>query len=129
MNTIGIGHINMRAPRAMLDRLYDFYTTVVGLKNGERPPFARFGYWLYAGDADVVHLLEASPDEERLVNVVTTIDHVAFKCEGLHAFESRLKQLGVAYKVTKIPLTGQDQLVVKDPAGNLVELNFASAGD
>lgn len=124
MNTLGLAHVNLRAQRTMLDQLYTFYTAVVGLREGERPPFPRFGYWLYAGGHDVLHLLEASPDEERLVNVVTTIDHVAFRCQGLEAFEEKLQRLGVPYKHTKIPLSSQDQLVLKDPAGNVIELNF-----
>ena len=127
MKINGIAHINLRAPRALLDQLFTFYTEVVGLQNGKRPPFARFGYWLYAGNADVLHLLEASPEEARLVNVITTVDHFAFYCEGLPAFEQKLKTMGIDYRLTKIPLTGQDQLVIKDPAGNTVELNFPSA--
>jgi catechol 2,3-dioxygenase-like lactoylglutathione lyase family enzyme len=125
METIGLGHINLRAPRELLDQLHLFYTTVVGLREGKRPPFARFGYWLYAGDHDVVHLIEASPQESRLTNVVTTIDHFAFLCKGCAEFESRLQQLGIQYKAASIPLTGQHQLIIKDPAGNTVELNFS----
>jgi catechol 2,3-dioxygenase-like lactoylglutathione lyase family enzyme len=128
MGPIGFGHINLRAPRALLDQLYVFYTTVVGLTEGKRPPFNRFGYWLYLGEHDLVHLIEASPEEQRATNVVTTIDHVAFVCEGLAEVESRLKQLGIAYQTAQVPLTGQLQLVIKDPAGNKVELNFSSAG-
>lgn len=126
MQTLRIAHINLRAPRPLLDQLFAFYTEVVGLTDGERPPFKRPGYWLYAGGRDVMHLLEASPDEERRVNVRTTIDHIAFACEGYVEFEQRLQQLGVGYQATTIPLTRQQQLVLRDPAGNTVELNFAA---
>ena len=34
----------------MLDELRDFYRDVVGLTVGDRPPFRRFGYWLYSGE-------------------------------------------------------------------------------
>lgn len=126
MGTIGFAHINLRAPRALLDQLYAFYTTIVGLTEGPRPPFPRFGYWLYSGKQDIVHLIEASPEETRTTGITTTIDHMAFLCEGRGAFESRLQQQGIPYKVASVPLTGQVQLVIKDPAGNTVELNFAS---
>ena len=124
MGTIGFGHVNLRTQRPLLDQLHVFYTTVVGLTEGPRPPFARFGYWLYAGGQDIVHLIEASPEEQRATGITTTIDHIAFSCEGRDAFEQRLQQLGMPYRAAIVPLTGQLQLVVKDPAGNSVELNF-----
>lgn len=127
MGTIGFGHINLRAPRPLLDELFDFYTSVVGLAEGERPPFARFGYWLYAGGQDIVHLIEASPDENRATSIITTFDHVAFLCEGPETFEALLQKRGIHYKTATIPVTGQLQLALKDPAGNTVELNFSSA--
>lgn len=124
MGTIGFGHVNMRAPRALLEQLYGFYTSVVGLTPGERPPFARHGYWLYAGGQDILHLLEASPDEQRATHVTTTIDHIAFRCQDHEHYQARLEQLGIPFRVTRVPLTGQLQLVIKDPAGVIVELNF-----
>ena len=127
MGVRGFGHINLRAPRALLDQLYVFYTDVVGLTAGPRPPFPRFGYWLYVGELDIVHLIEASPDENRATGIVTTIDHIAFLCEGHEVFERRLQQQDITYRVATVPLTGQLQLVLKDPAGNTVELNFPGA--
>ena len=32
----------------------DFYRDVVGLTVGERPPFRRFGYWLYGGEPEQI---------------------------------------------------------------------------
>jgi len=129
MGVRGFGHINLRAPRALLDQLYVFYTDVVGLTAGARPPFPRFGYWLYAGELDIVHLIEASPDENRATGVVTTIDHIAFLCEGHEVFERQLQQQNMPYRVATVPLTGQLQLILKDPAGNTVELNFPGDED
>ncbi len=51
MTVRGFDHYNLRADRAVLDELRDFYRDVVGLAVGDRPPFRRFGYWLYSGDA------------------------------------------------------------------------------
>ena len=58
MPVLGLSHFNLRASRPLLDKLKDFYVDVVGLRPGFRPPFQRFGYWLYAGDSDVLHLTE-----------------------------------------------------------------------
>jgi catechol-2,3-dioxygenase len=122
----GFSHYNLRAPRELLDALRDFYCDVVGLTVGERPPFRSFGYWLYAGGEALLHLSECSPDEHRAVNVSGTFDHAAFACTGLAEFVAHLGKCGVQYEMARVPQTKQVQLFLTDPAGNGVELNFAS---
>ena len=124
MKITGFSHYNLRAPRELLDVLCAFYTGVVGLRLGNRPPFASFGYWLYAGEQDVLHLTQTKPGELRSVSEKTTFDHAAFNCTGRAAFEQKLRACGIAYETAEVPLTGQVQLFFKDPAGNGVELNF-----
>ena len=124
MPTLGFSHYNLQAPRELLDRLRSFYCEVVGLKVGPRPPLARFGYWLYAGNHDVLHLAEAGTNETRSVGVIGTFDHAAFTCEDRVEFEQRLIEHGIKFELARVPQTGQVQLFFKDPAGNGVELNF-----
>lgn len=121
----GLNHYNLRASRAMLDGLRDFYCKVVGLREGARPPFGNFGYWLYAGERAVLHLSEARPDEVHLANVNGTFDHVAFDCAGRAQTEAHLGSLDVPFRTAEVPVTGLVQLFLKDPAGNGVELNFS----
>ena len=125
MPVLGLSHFNLRASRPLLDKLKDFYVDVVGLRPGFRPPFQRFGYWLYAGDTDVLHLTEADGSERQVLDVLTTLDHVALKCAGRATYEAALSQHGVLYKVASVPHTQQIQLFFDDPAGNGVELIFA----
>ena len=125
MPLLGFSHYNLRASRAMLDTLRDFYVEVVGMQSGYRPPFQSFGYWLYIGEHAVLHLSEASPHETRPPHVVNTFDHVALSCSNLAAFEERLRKFEIRYTRDHVPLTGQEQLFFSDPAGNGVELNFA----
>lgn len=127
MSTHGINHINLYAQRALLDALRDFYCDVVGLQPGPRPPFAFFGYWLYADGRAVVHLVEAAPGDPRPPHVTGTFDHVAFDCTGRAAVEALLHQRGVPFRTAVVPALNQVQLFVRDPAGNGVELNFAHA--
>jgi catechol 2,3-dioxygenase-like lactoylglutathione lyase family enzyme len=124
MTTKGLNHVNLRAPRELLDQLKDFYCDVVGLEVGPRPPFPAFGYWLYAGGRAVVHLYQAGAEEVRQTNVETTLDHVAFDCEDSEAVETLLRRRGIAYEKAIVPASRQLQLFVADPAGNKVELNF-----
>jgi len=124
MATIGLNHYNLRAPRELLDALRAFYCDVVGLKQGERPPFAFFGYWLYAGNAAVLHLSETRPGETRPAHVAATFDHAAFTCTGLAATQSRLEAMSIPFERAVVPATRCVQLFLQDPAGNGVELNF-----
>jgi len=120
----GFNHYNLRASKVLLDELRDFYCKVVGLELGERPAFRSFGYWLYAGGRDVLHLSECSPEEKRAVNVQTTFDHVAFSCTDYKATVDRLTESGVKFGVREVPATGVRQIFFSDPAGNGVEFNF-----
>jgi catechol-2,3-dioxygenase len=124
MAVTGFNHYNLRAPRQLLDQLMEFYRDVVGLRLGPRPAFRSFGYWLYAGERDLLHLSEASPDEVRATHVATTFDHVAFSCVDPIAMEQKLVQRNIKYKVSFVAATGIKQIFFQDPAGNGIELNF-----
>ena len=125
MTTSGLGHINLHAPRELLDALKDFYSEVVGLRVGFRPTFPRFGYWLYAGTQPIVHLYEAADDEERRADVAGTFDHVAFDCSGRAEVEAMLRERGVTYRISAVAPARPVQIFLRDPAGNGVELSFA----
>jgi catechol-2,3-dioxygenase len=124
MTALGFSHYNLRAPRALLDELRDFYCDVVGLTVGHRPPFRSFGYWLYAGEHAVLHLSEAGPGENRPAQSAGTFDHAAFRCAGRSQYEKELERRGIQYRVAAVPATQQVQIFLIDPAGNGVELNF-----
>ncbi len=123
MAITGFNHYNLRAPRPLLDQLRDFYCEVVGLRLGARPAFRSFGYWLYAGEQDVLHLSEAAPGEVRAIHIATTFDHVAFTCTNAAEMEERLTRLQVEYRISYIAQTGIQQIFFHDPAGNGIELN------
>lgn len=124
MPVTGFSHYNLRAPRALLHELRDFYCEVVGLEEGDRPPFRGFGYWLYAGGEAVLHLSEAGADERRPAQPIGTFDHAAFRCTGRAEYEHKLNRRGIQYRVATVPATQQVQIFLTDPAGNGVELNF-----
>ena len=127
MPALGLNHYNLRADHALTEALCRFYVDVIGMRIGPRPPFNFPGYWLYLGDEAVLHLVEAPLSETRTPHLTGTFDHVAFTCDGLAAFESHLQQRGVVYRKAIIPGSTVCQLFLTDPAGNGVELNFASA--
>lgn len=124
MPVLGFSHYNLRAPRALLDELRDFYCDLVGLEVGQRPPFRSFGFWLYAGGHAILHLSEAGPDEVRPALPSGTFDHAAFRCSDRAAYESKFSARGIRYRTALVPATRQVQIFLTDPAGNGVELNF-----
>jgi len=123
MKILEFDHYNLCAPRELLERLRLFYTETVGLSDGYRPRFQKFGYWLYAGDHAVLHLSESSQDDF-MSPCQTSFNHAAFNCSGLQECQERLSKLGVEYTTARIPELKRVQLFFSDPAGNGVELNF-----
>lgn len=125
MPVLGFNHYNLRCGRDMMEQLKAFYVDVVGLQLGPRPQLTSFGYWLYAGQKDVLHLSEAKPEEGRQTNMPTTFDHVAFTATDYAGTLARLDKLSVKYRLREISDAGQRQIFFSDPAGNGIELNFA----
>ena len=125
MAALGFHHINLRAPRELIEQLRSFYVEVIGLRVGERAPLSSAGYWLYAGDQELIHLSVARDSEpHRVPSPTGTYDHLALACRGLADTQAHLQQHGVAFTARRVAGTGQHQLFLKDPAGNGVELNF-----
>lgn len=123
-----LNHVNINAPMDLLRRVRDFYVDIIGLQDGWRPDVPVAGYWLYAGEKPVVHLMDASamaggPTEP---GVTGHLDHIAFTCTDVDAFEAHLEQQGVPFRRRDLPAFDTVQLVVTDPTGLDVELNFSS---
>jgi extradiol dioxygenase family protein len=128
MSVLGLAHYNFRLDRSLMEEVREFYEEVVGLKVGPRPNFNSFGYWLYAQDADILHLTEEEKGDERRSGTGLTFDHVALETTDWPTHRGRLQKRGIEYFETSVPQTGRLQVFFRDPAGNGVELIFP-AGD
>ena len=120
---LSINHIQLVAEKDLVIQLRDFYCNVVGLTEGFRPAFERFGFWLYIGEKDVLHLITPKEGDGRSLQK-SSFDHVAFKTGHYQDVLKKLKILNISFEEKSIPGMSAHQIFLKDPAGNRVELNF-----
>ncbi len=120
---LSINHIQLVAEEDLVLKLRDFYCDVVGLTEGFRPTFERFGFWLYIGDKDVLHLITPKAGDERS-SQKSSFDHIAFKTANYETVLNKLKTLNIPFEEKPIPGMSAHQIFLRDPVGNRVELNF-----
>jgi catechol 2,3-dioxygenase-like lactoylglutathione lyase family enzyme len=129
MALIDLDHVNIRTTR--LAEMLRFYGRVLGLEEGPRPPFRVGGAWLYCGPRAAVHLVEVDETPEAPAEAPPgapkpRIEHFAFQAEGLADFLERLKDYGVAYRISIVPGLEIRQVNILDPDGNHIEVAFAA---
>lgn len=124
MRVTGLDHINIRTHD--LERLKRFYIDVLGLADGDRPPFGAPGAWLYAGGHPVLHVSVASAEAQ---GGTLPVDHYALRAEGIADTLQRLDSAGVGYEIFDVPQRAIRQVFLSDPDGVTVELDFTDAAD
>jgi catechol 2,3-dioxygenase-like lactoylglutathione lyase family enzyme len=129
MSLQGMNHFTILAED--LGLTVRFYTEILGLKEGYRPPLGFPGAWLYAQEPTdqtgqaVLHVVAGRPMPNPRAGV---IDHMAFTAKGLAATLARLDAHGIQYvKRKQAGVVGTWQIFFHDPNGARVELDFAAA--
>ncbi len=117
-----IDHINIKAPKELLEREKQFFCDLLGLREGHKPKSPVHGYWLYSGDTAIVHLTESQLHfhNERQ----GYFDHVAFRTTGLKNFIARLEKMEIDYSSSYISEKGITQLFFTAPSATKIEVNF-----
>lgn len=100
-----------------------FYIDLLGLTEGERPPFGFPGAWLYCGGQPVLHVIAGRDLPPQRAGV---IDHMAFTATDLEGWKAKLAARGIAYDLRRQPGTGVWQMFFFDPNGAKVELDFGA---
>jgi catechol 2,3-dioxygenase-like lactoylglutathione lyase family enzyme len=119
-----LDHYTIRVPPRDLGRIRRFYVEVLGLEEGERPPFTFPGHWLYLAGRPVVHLAGREGMEAGAARGTGAIDHIAFRARGLREMRAHLNGLDVEFREQPVPGLGLHQIFLTDPAGILVEINY-----
>ena len=137
MGIAKLAHYSVRTPDLAASER--FYTQVLGLRSGFRPPFDFPGIWLYHGDDErelgVVHIIGVDPDDpggladylgERGGALVGggAVDHIAFLAVGWPDLRQRLATLATPFRERTVPSLGLHQVFLEDPSGVTIELNY-----
>ena len=128
-----------------------FYTEILGLTVGPRPPFDFPGVWLYNGEPPanyensennygIVHVMGVDRDNpqalidymggaDRDTQQASTgaLDHVALAVTGRAGMLERCRRNNVEYFERTVPALGLHQVFIKDPNGVTIELNFPAS--
>ncbi|MEK6289209.1 MAG: VOC family protein [Acidobacteriota bacterium] len=101
-----------------LDRAKRFYGNVLGLKEKARPEFDFPGAWYDLGECEL-HLM-ATPDPLPPADKRPRRDyHVAFQVDDLEGAKRTLEEAGLQFRSSS---SGRGSIFVRDPDGNLIEL-------
>lgn len=138
-----LAHYSVRTANLEVSRA--FYTHVLGLRVGPRPPFGFPGLWLYLVDDHAcaeqgcVHLIGAGDGaalgdylgERSKGNSLTTgaLDHIAFFAADWPDFRDRLIGSRVEFTERFVPMLRVRQVFLSDPNGVTIELNFPEDAD
>lgn len=117
-----LDHINIRAPRTLLEREKHFFCKLLGLREGERPAFGSHGYWLYSNADAIVHLSEGEAPSGS--GGQGHFDHAAFRSAGLRELVDKLGRHGVEYRIARLPELDMTQVFIVSPADVRIEINF-----
>lgn len=117
-----IDHINISAPKDVLDKDKDFLCEIFPLTEGFRPNLSHHGYWLYWSDDALFHLSES--DNHHANETPGYLDHVAFQLEGLNAFVGTLNRLNVDYDIKQQSQIAITQVFLSLPSGLKIEVTF-----
>lgn len=98
-----------------------FFTEVIGLEQGERPPFPFNGAWFYCEGKALIHVVE---DHEESLGNGGSLAHVAIEGAEYEALLQRLQKAQARYSEKDVPLTGERQVFVSGPDGLMVEMLF-----
>jgi catechol 2,3-dioxygenase-like lactoylglutathione lyase family enzyme len=132
MSLNALDHVFVRA--ADLEQSRRFYVEALGLEELPRPPIPFPGYWLGVNGQVQIHMGPASipgqaqfyaSDPARALDGHSgVIDHVAFRASDPRGVRARLERCGVPYRPRAYPEARIWQILVEDPNGVTIELNF-----
>lgn len=137
MGIEGFDHYTVRAKDYAVTRR--FYEETLGLHTEDRPGASIPAALVFIGGQAMVHLFQATddlqaifgrmtpPDEEAANWATGRMHHIALRATGLPAMRERLTAAGVTYTERTILAMEKHLIVLKDPDGVELEVQFPSS--
>ena len=119
-----LAHINIRTGK--FEETISFYEELFGFRRSVSPvnPDTSKNMWLLDGEGNPwIHVNNLRPQEDQQ-SASSCLDHVAFNCEDMAGFKSRLRKMDVDFEERSTRIPQLIQINVKDPNGVVVELTF-----
>lgn len=137
MPVTDLDHYFIRARDLQVAR--HFYCELLGFEEMPRPDLPFPGMWLGVHGKVQVHLgLADAPDAQRFYLGTTAnsardnagvVDHIVFRATDPQALAGRLRQAGLPVLERDIASARLFQILVADPDGLMIELNFADMAE
>ncbi|MES1955943.1 VOC family protein [Salinisphaera hydrothermalis] len=115
---VSLDHVTLRTQA--LDETRDFLVELLDLEVGYRPDFGFPGYWLYAGNTPIVHLIPGPGGA--VERNAETIDHVGLRIDDIDDVRQRLDAGSIPYSEQTLAELGEHRLFTVTPTGILLEL-------
>ncbi|MBS0641035.1 MAG: VOC family protein [Acetobacteraceae bacterium] len=128
INVVEIHHTGLRINGDQLDANLAFYQGVLGLKADEKRPTIPGvpGYWINVGDVGQIHLIGGAVPSPlaKGEGKDPAAPHIALAVKDIQEAKAELDRLGTQYwSLTGINGPKAEQIFLRDPNGNLVELH------
>lgn len=118
-----IDHITLNS--SDLAKTCAFYAEALGFTVQPMEGRGYKGAWLLLGDHPYVHVMSRPP--EQAPETRGQVDHFALEATDPSEVRRRLTCAGVGFRENPLPDLGLHQIVLQDPDGIKVELNFRGA--
>jgi catechol 2,3-dioxygenase-like lactoylglutathione lyase family enzyme len=111
-------HVNVTVPRSLESEAKNFYGSVLGLEEVQKPESSRGrgGAWYQLGQLQIHLSLEDKHPE------TTSRRHICFVVSELEAVRSHLEKAGVEIFADDQPTPGWPRFYIRDPGGNRIEV-------
>ena len=103
-----------------IKKMTAFWTDVIGLNTGYRPPFPFAGEWLYSEEKTLIHVAQANDHLDKN----GAIAHVALEGDNYNQLIATLHEHAIKYFEKDVPLSAERQVFVLGPDELTIEIIF-----
>lgn len=116
MTILKLHHAQVSIPTGEEQKARDFYCSVLGLKEIEKPESlrGRGGFWIQLGDVQIHFGAENGVDRR------ATGSHLAYQVSDIITWRRRFSENGVDVSEV-VPIPGMERFEIRDPFGNRIE--------